>query len=385
MKIVLPLAIITLMTSCTKNYQQNISENTQVNSSERESCKCGQTAFNMTKRQPSDEMYAQSKSKRPNEHTPAMVPNATILLSFYGYRVANTPWNTNGDVNCAPANLTTTEIDYIIRRVKEDFAPFNVMVTTDEMTYHQTNPKKRMRVIITESWEWHGIAGGVAFYDSFTWGNNTPCFVFSSLMGYNEKFIAEGVSHEVGHTLGLKHQADYSNTCTLVSEFNTGKGDGQTGWAPIMGIGYYKNVTTWHKGPTLGCDAVQDDVSTIASIVGLKQDENVEMDRAVEVQSAVDGVMNNSNDVDYYYVDLKSSKKITASPYCTGNDNGANMHLKMRIFKKQGEELVAVSFPDALTSSTTLDKGKYFVGVETRSNSNQTRYGMLGNYQIRID
>ena len=132
-----------------------------------------------------------------------------ILLDFNGEYVANTMWNVNGPFTCAPANLNAEEVGLILQRVITDFTPFNITVTTDEAVYNAANPSKRTRVVITESWEWFGQAGGVSYINSFTWGTNTPCFVFSSLLGYNVKMIAEACSHEAGHTLGLRHQSLY--------------------------------------------------------------------------------------------------------------------------------------------------------------------------------
>jgi hypothetical protein len=281
--------------------------------------------------------------------------------------------------------MSSAEIDKIIRRVKEDFAAFDVVITTDEMTYRLTNPKKRMRVIITESYEWYGVTGGVAFYDSFTWGNDTPCFIFSTLLSYNEKHIAEAISHEVGHTFGLRHQSSFDAGCNRIAELNDGTGEGEISWAPIMGLGYYKNVTTWHKGPAENCNTIQDDVAIIASIVGTKKDETISFETAAEVETKSNGVINSNGDVDYYYVELKSPKTISASPNCIGNDVGANMHLKLLVYEKNGNDRFEIVNPKLLTAKSVLEKGKYYIAVQTTDNSNQSRYGMLGSYELSLN
>src|SRR5690349_7548664 len=56
-----------------------------------------------------------------------------ILLDFDGYTVSGTLWNVAGNtINCTPANLTSDAVTKIISRVQNDYAPFNIIVTTDE-------------------------------------------------------------------------------------------------------------------------------------------------------------------------------------------------------------------------------------------------------------
>ena len=58
----------------------------------------------------------------------------------------------------------------------------------------------------------------------------------------NEKYVAEAASHEAGHNMGLSHDG------TSTAAYYGGQGSGATGWAPIMGVGYYKNLSQWSKG-----------------------------------------------------------------------------------------------------------------------------------------
>lgn len=78
--------------------------------------------------------------------------------------------------------------------------------------------------------------------NSFNASTDTPCFIYNkSLTG-----VAEAISHEVGHTLGLSHDG------TSSSGYYYGHGSGETSWAPIMGVGYNKNVTQWDNGTYYG-------------------------------------------------------------------------------------------------------------------------------------
>jgi len=379
-----PIVFLALLVSCTKNIDLPSEVSQQAEDKKPESCNFGIQAFNKTKRAASPETINQKKKARGNVTTP--LPAATIYLDFDGQVVSNTIWNHNGTINAAPANLRLAEIDKIMQRVTEDFSPFNVVVTDDEEVFNATNPYKRMRVIITESWEWFGVVGGTAFNHSFLWGNNTPSFIFSTLLGYNEKYIAEAISHEVGHTLGLVHQAEYDASCRFVSEFNLGFGEGPTSWAPIMGIGYYKNVTTWHKGPTVaGCNVIQDDVAVLSGILGLKPDDNAEMNKFESFTTSTLNLINSSADIDYYFVDAKQTTSIIAQPVSLPNEEGANLNLRLLIYDKHGALLGIASNPALLSASTTLPPDKYYIGVETEAAIGQTRHGMLGRYTLRSE
>ena len=220
--------------------------------------------------------------------------------------------------------------------------------------------------------------------NSFQWGNNTPCFVFTTPLSYNEKWIAEAISHEVGHTLSLAHQAVFNNG-SLVTEFNQGSGDGLTGWAPIMGSGYLKNLTTWHNGPSANASGqAQDEVATLRAILGSRKDEADVISKAEPLERVAIGIINTSNDVDQYYLDLKNDATISVIPSCEESCSGANVHMVLKIFKTNGTLLSTVYENDALIAQTRLNKGKYYVAVETIANGNAGRYGMLGTYAVTV-
>lgn len=200
--------------------------------------------------------------------TQASSGQAVIFLDFDGGTVSNTSWNYAGDIVAAPANLVLVEQEAIVNNAIMDYSPFNVTVTKDESVYNAAPANKRVRCIITESHEWYGSnAGGVAYTGSWNWGDGTPCWVFSTLLGYNTKNIQEAVSHEIGHMFGLRHQASWDANCVLTSSYNYGC----CGEAPIMGVGYYQPDVHWWVGPNnLDCNSVQDDAAILASKLGLK-------------------------------------------------------------------------------------------------------------------
>lgn len=197
--------------------------------------------------------------KKPVKPQPQAAPSI-ILLDFDGELVSNTSWNYTGDIDCAPSGLTAEQVQAVVDSVALRFQSFPVIVTTDELVYQNGNVNKRMRCIVTQSWEWYGQVGGVAYINSFTWGDDTPCFVFSSLFNYNTKQVGDAATHEIGHTLGLRHQAKYDDQCNMISEYSNGNGI----TAPIMGLPYYAYPKWWTGPVPYGCTIIQNDSLTIA-------------------------------------------------------------------------------------------------------------------------
>ncbi len=183
---------------------------------------------------------------------PSAVP--VIFLDFDGHTVNNTGWNYNGPIYCGATTLDTASIRQVFNRVAEDYKPFMINVTTDSTKFFAALTTRRTRVILTVSFEWYTDSahqvGGVANVNSFSDLFDDPCFVFTSSHLNSVKNISEATSHEVGHTVGLFHQARWNlSTCAIINEYHTGYGTGETSWAPIMGVGYTKNLTTWNIGP----------------------------------------------------------------------------------------------------------------------------------------
>ena len=339
----------------------------------------------MSKRPPATDSGNDMSRGKP---TNAVSSPNVILLDFNGHYVSGTMWNTNGSFSCSPANLTSSEITNVFQRVTADYAPFNVTVTTDENVYNNANPYSRTRIIVTESWEWYGQTGGVALLNSFTWGDNTPCFVFSSLFGYNIKKIAEACSHEAGHTLGLRHQSLYDLNGIKLDDYNWGQGGGEIGWAPIMGAAYNQNLTLWHYGPnSVSATTMQDDVAKIASVVGLIADDYSNTSNgAALLGSSITGIINSSNDVDFFSLSVKNgSKTISLVPDNVGDNNeGGNLDLVLNIYNTQGSLLYTINDPMILNAGISLSKGSYYLSASTTDNQFTTKYGMLGRYTLSV-
>ncbi len=178
----------------------------------------------------------------------------------WGRRIVTPPYDTDGNT-ASFSGAERGSIQQIWRQVAEDFAPFDVDVTTEEPgagSLGYSGPGDTvwgMRVVIGGAGEWYGGgAGGVAILGSFQRASEVPCFVFSrNLFGFNS--VAYAASHEVGHTFGLYHDGTRAG-----AEYY----GGQSNWAPIMGAGYGKSVVQWSKGDYADANNQEDDLAIIA-------------------------------------------------------------------------------------------------------------------------
>jgi hypothetical protein len=326
-------------------------------------------------------------------------PSATavIFLDFDGQTVSGTSWNGVGPLYCQGAGLSAAQVTEVYNRVAEDYRPFNINITTDSSKYVAAPLAMRMRVIVTVSSDWFGIAGGVSFVSSFTWGDDTPCFVFSALLNYNTKNISEAVAHEAGHTLGLFHQAVYNDSCIKTSEYNFGQGFGEIGWAPIMGVGYYQNLTLWYNGPNpYGCTNYQSDLDILTSGVNGFSYRNDDHGSAFTGATntvfvgngfQMNGVVERSTDKDFFKFTLTIPGKfqLNAAPFSVGTANaGSDLDIQVSLYNSSQTLLKVVNPGNLLNSGidSLLSPGTYYLKVEGTGNIYASNYASLGSYSL---
>ncbi len=324
--------------------------------------------------------------------------SATIFLDFDGHYVTASIWNGGKPLDCAASGMNDAQVTEIFNRVAEDYRPFNVNITTDSTVFLAAPITKRVRMIVTTTSAWYKGVGGVAYTGSFTWGDDTPGFIFADRLGpFNTKMVAECCSHESGHTLGLYHQSKYDTSCVLTNTYNTGVGSGESGWAPIMGNSYYKNFTGWNNGPTPGgCAAMQDNLTIITTNNGFtyraddySDDANVNPEEIIIANKSfsVNGIISTTTDKDVFEIDLSQNGilHLNALPFSVGADeSGADLDIKITLLNAQKRPIYVYDPNTSLDVSidTVLASGIYYVVLDGTGNSFSSDYGSLGSYTI---
>jgi hypothetical protein len=320
---------------------------------------------------------------------------ATIFIDFDGQTVNGSGWNGGNPFVCAPAQLTDAQMTEIFNRVSEDYRPFNINITTDSTKFLSAPLNRRIRIIVTPTSAWCPGVGGISYIGSFTWGDDTPAFVFSDRLANSPKYVGECVTHESGHTVGLAHQSTYNASCALTEQYALGTGSGETSWAPVMGNSYYRNMTGWNDGPTpYGCANTQDNLTIITSQNGFTYRPDDYTDR-LDVTSysigsssfSVDGIITTNDDKDAfkYVIPENSTIHIEATPFRLNSANaGANLDIKVEIYNAAGVLVNTYDPADkmSLVIDTTLNQGTYYFLLSGTGNANAVNYGSLGSYTI---
>ena len=310
-----------------------------------------------------------------------------VYLDFDG---EEGPFNGWGDFDAAPSGASNAQILEVWARVAEDFSPFNINVTTDLQIYLSAPEASRQRCIVTPTTNAAPGAAGVAYFGSWTWEGDTPCWAFY----VSGKASAEVISHEVGHTLGLAHDGRVADETNEAEGYYGGHGGGATGWAPIMGVGYYQNLSQWSKGEYARADQTQDDFAVMTGFNSVDFRADDAGDTAATASPLElfgttvddDGIVGTRTDVDAFsFTTTGGNTTLQIKPA----GQGPNLDISAEI-RDASDAVVASSNPVSGVDASfnlNLAAGSYILRVEgvgrgSATGDGYTDYGSLGHYAI---
>ncbi|MGJ8648864.1 MAG: hypothetical protein ACSHX4_00770 [Opitutaceae bacterium] len=351
---------------------------------------------------PSGPIYTVALENNPNSEF-------VYYLDFDGEVVEGTPWLGGARIDAAPHVRADDNafVTRVWRRVVEDFAPFDINVTTDRAVYDAAESDKRMMCVITPTTTAAPGAGGVAYLNSFR-TDSPVVWTFNP----TEYTCADTISHEGGHAFGLRHDGTTQNV-----EYYPGHTAGYTpGWSPIMGAGFSGGiddaVTQWSRGEYTNANNSEDDVAIIGNTsngFGFKNDDyaNAFDDNNVGTmaitgpdQVGVDGLISRQADIDFFRFSTEQGDvSFSAVPIDvmspdsqSGSETaGANLAATIKLYDATGL-LIATGEPDGSEDLESvveayLEAGVYFVSVEgtgrgTDATVGFSDYASLGQYSI---
>ncbi|MBA3483776.1 MAG: hypothetical protein H0T51_18385, partial [Pirellulales bacterium] len=326
-------------------------------------------------------------------------PSATVklYLDFDGHFEAEWGGRTNVttpiyDRDGDSTTFSDAEINFIImawQKTSEDFAPFNIDVTTEEPPELAPGVPESvangvaLRVSIGGDGSWTGgTYGGIAQYDSFT--NSAPNVVYVFPAGTGDgRYEGDVSSHEAGHAFGLQHQSLYDAQGNLINSYHPGDGN----WAPIMGY-LYVPVTTWHNGTSSSATTFQDDMAMIARAqngFGYRADDHANTLATASPISfdgtnvTVSGFIGQNADIDYwsFTVAAQDTYRFKVDPAVIGPNLDAVLELR-----DVAGALIASASPTAIQAAELLlplAPATYFISV-----AKTAAYGWLGQYSLEI-
>ncbi len=346
-----------------------------------------------------------------------------LFLDFNGHVIEGTAWNSSKGVakwECLPydkdgdrTTFSSAEMAIITQvweRVSEDYAPFDVDVTTEEPVWGT----RTGHALITPTTDKNGVPcphsgyGGIAYLDvfgnswySYNYGGN--CYSPAWCIDYVADDAAEVISHELGHNLSLSHDMS-SDLSTYTNGYYAGHVNGGIPWGPIMGTGYNDDVSQWSKGDYYNAfQSSQDDLYQISSRLGYRPDDHGDTLGAADALSAdafgylaEDGVIETTGDPDAFVFTVdEGAVDIMASPYRAANGTwGGNLDINLELYNGIGT-LMATNNPILETKasfSTNLAAGTYYLQVKPTGMGNPlvnpptgyVLYGSLGQYSVRV-
>jgi hypothetical protein len=290
--------------------------------------------------------------------------------------ISTTPFDRDNDPNRYSPD-EQEKIQTIWASVAEDYAPFNINVTTINPDPGSFNPEgPYMRMVITGGSDFRSgySDGGFAEYGAYAnpdGANTGYAFGRSNSGGHNSiRFIAETISHEAGHAFGLDHFPKHYGNSDIAPIMRENSADGAE-----RGIWW------------------DDDMDIIASSdngFGYRPDDHVnEFGGATWLQTGAtpglygSGVIENRYDRDMFRFEVSGGNLSinVKRPQGARFENVGNLDPVLRLYDSTGF-IWAYGTEEELASSINLNvpAGMYYVRVA----SQRANVGDVGQYTLKV-
>jgi Leucine-rich repeat (LRR) protein len=333
----------------------------------------------------------------------------TLYINYWGGTLSDTAWNDNynsgNDITYTPYSYdsdTTTFSStdrYLMwlgwQEAAEDYAAFDINVTTKQAVYDATAIVNRSQMIATRTNYFYPGAGGVAYLGIF---NNTSDY-YKTAWTWNNNGGSLGmtISHEAGHQMGLRHDG------TSTREYYRGHGV----WGPIMGAPFYQAYVQWSKGGYPDANRSENDLTIVATVLGAVIDDAGDSTATAtglslpvtdhEGQITPNGLF---ADVDVYSFSASGTTHVEVKPLlgAEGENRAANLAMNVTLQNSSGSVIASMTssdnYPLAPTTNTlvydgTLAADTYYILIDAVSPDTNwatgfDEYGNEGEYRLTI-
>jgi len=314
--------------------------------------------------------------------------SAALYLDFNGHFEAT--WGTNSNITTPVfdrdgdySTFSEDELAFMTdvwKVVAEDYAPFNINVTTVEpavlapgVPASQANGVA-LRVAIGGSASTSGISSagslGVAYPNSFTSSIANVAYVFPIMPGGSNTFpthVGGGASHEAGHSFGLYHQ---SSTGTEAIMFGSSGGEDERWVLGTNQYGYVQDDMAVLSNSLNGFGYRADDFGGSISNATPLVDSNGAMTGS--------GIIGSASDVDMFSFTTPGANGVKID--VQGSVIGQNLDVVFDLLDAAGNVIGTANPTDSLDATLILpSSGMRYLAVRSTG-----VYGRVGQYTISV-